>query len=213
MSQIYLSAGIVREQSEGLHNIQADLGSYPALQMAATDLLLRSKKFVEGTFRNMSETYEFLNSAFKNPAETWNLVCFSVEQVFMNEFTSPLACMVANDFTEVEKTRLDTVWTNLNIGSVVDSFLAASFKNHASLNGAQIRFILKMSKSGNNNSELESKITSQSREIETLRTLVEEQSKALEGIKRKLSYVEGRADAACNAADVPQGKGKAKGGK
>ena len=184
--------------------IETELEGSAELRMAAQSLLARSKKFISSVFTFMSEQYETLNSAFKSPAETWNLVCFSVQEVFTNEFNRALACMVARDFTNRRVTMLDAIWTSLNMGTIVDTFLASSFKHHGSLNGSKIQFMLKMAnKGGVDTVDLVKTCKEQTQQIKDLTELVKSQSHDMTAIKSRLNFVESRADAACQAANVP----------
>ena len=185
--------------------ISAEFASHLNLQVIANAMLVKSVRFVRGLMEYMTECYDSLFHTFGSATETWDLVCFSVEQIFLNEFSTPLSAMVERDFTDPRKLAIDVVWTNLRCMSVVDSFNDAGIKNHPSMNGAQIRFVLKQSKSSNTGS-LEAKIQAQNNDIAALKQMITDQNTKINSMQSKVRYVEGRADAACHAAGVrPRG--------
>ena len=73
-------------------------------------------------------SYDTLLGSFGSASETWDLVCFSIEQIFLNEFTSALTSMVEKDFTDPHKLAIDIVRTNLKCMSVVDAFNETGIK-------------------------------------------------------------------------------------
>ena len=196
-------------------SISIEFGGHPPLQVIASGMLRSSTRFVRGLFDYMTECYDSLNASFNSPSETWDLVCFSVEQLFMNEFTAARVGMVEEDFTDPRKLALDVIWSNLKCMSVVDGFNQCGIAKHPSMNGAQIRFVLKMSQT-NNVGTLERKVASQEREIKELKELVSAQATSLSSLEGKIRSVESRADKACEAAGVPssgrRGQGNRGGG-
>ena len=187
--------------------IAAEFGMHLDLQVIASAMLSKSVRFVRGLLDYMTECYDSLFEAFGSATETWDLVCFSVEQIFLNEFNTPLSSMVERDFSDPRKLAINVVWTNLRCMSIVDSFNDAGIKNHPSMNGAQIRFVLKQSRSSNNQ-RLEDKVNAQKTEIATLKQSMEELATKVAAQVNKLRYVEGRSDAACHAAGVATGNGR-----
>ena len=197
--------------------IDSELGRHTELVMIANNVLSKSSHFVESLFLFMSDTYESMVLSFKNQADTWDLVCCSsVEQIFSTQFKGPLSSMVAQDFSDIKRTLLDTIWTTLRISVVVDDFLRIGLKDHHCLVGAANRFMIKQYAKSNNcgtsatsakadsNPLLESlagKIKSQEEEIKSLKRLIT-------GLSTKIKSVESRADQACHAAKVETKKKK-----
>ena len=197
--------------------IDSELGRHTELVMIANNVLSKLSYFVESHFLFMSDTYESMVLSFKNQADTWDLVCSSVEQIFSTQFKGPLASMVAQDFSDVKRTLLDTIWTTLHISVVVDDFLRIGLKYHHCLVGAANCFMIKQyaksnncgtsatsTKSDSSNTLLESlasKIKSQEEEIKSLKRLIT-------GLSTNIKSVESRADQACHAAKVETKKKK-----
>ena len=93
--------------------IDSELGRHTELVMITNNVLSKSSHFVESIFLFISDTYESMVLSFKNQADTWDLVCCSsVEQIFSTQFKGPLSSMVAQDFSDVKRTLLDTIWTS-----------------------------------------------------------------------------------------------------
>ena len=193
-------------------SISIEFSRHPPLQVLASGMLRSSTRFVRGLFDYMTECYESLNSAFNSPSETWDLVCFSVEQLFMNEFTAARVGMVEEDFTDPRKLALDVIWSNLKCMSVVDNFNQCGVAKHPSMNGSQVRFVLKMAQN-NNVGTLERKVSVQEKEIRELKELVTAQAATLSSIEGKMRSVESRADKACEAAGVPSVGRRGQGGR
>ena len=139
------------------------------------------------------ECFEHLNPSFPSSTATWDLVCFSVEEIFMNEFTSARSAMVEKDFTDVRKLAVDVIWVNLRSMGVVDKFNQTGIKNHPSMNGAQIRFVIKQA-GGANSHKLEAAVASHKEKIKTLETTLEETNTMLNAMKRKMQSLESRID-------------------
>ena len=78
--------------------IDSELGCHTKLVMIANNVLSKFSHFVESRFLFMSDTYESMVLFFKNQADTWDLVCWSVEQIFSTQFKGPLSSMVAQNF-------------------------------------------------------------------------------------------------------------------
>ena len=185
--------------------------SHGPVHLLATSMLTKSLRFVRGLFEYMTECYESLQAAFSDSAATWDLVCFSVEQLFFNEFRSARAAMVVEDFSDPRLLAIDVVWATLRRMSVVDAFNKQGIKNHPSMNGAQIRFVLKQSQA-NRNADLAKTVKAQASTLLKLEELIASQGVLIETQRKHLNSVEGRADAACSAAGVGKG-GKKKGDK
>ena len=123
--------------------IDSEIGAHTELVFIANNVLSKSSQFVESLFQFMNDTYESLVLSFKNPADTWNLVCSSAEQIFLSQFKGPLSSIIPQDFTDVKSTLLDTIWTTLCINVVVEDFLRIGLKDHHCLIGAANRFMIK----------------------------------------------------------------------
>ena len=204
-----LSFKFARELDRWEGKLQASIASEfrqdAVLQVLASGMLRESTRFVRNLFDYMTECYESLNPAFNNPAETWDLVCFSVEQLFMNEFTAARISMTEEDFTDTRKLALEVIWSNLKCMSVLESFNRSGISKHPSMNSSQVRFVLRQAKTNNSNG-LEAKVTAQEKEIQELKELVAAQTAAIAAIKGKLQSVESRADKALEAAGAAPGK-------
>ena len=200
--------------------IDSELGLHPELVMIANNVLTKSSHFVESLFLFMSDTYESMFLSFKNQADTWDLVCSSVEQIFSTQFKGPLSAMVAQDFSDVKRTLLDTIWTTLRIGVVVEEFLRIGLKDHHCLVGAANRFMIKQYAKSNRACEptvtvssthdstpllnsLSAKVKAQDEEIKALKKLIT-------GLTTKVKSVESRADQALHAAKGDGGSKKKK---
>lgn len=199
--------GAIRE------HIDERLGECLELRLIATRQLDKCQKFVSNIFSYLSENYERMTSAFDSKADAWDLGCFGVEQIFRNELCGPLLSMKLADFTDARNTLINTMWTNLRLGAIADSFNAVGLHNHPALSAAMIRFIIKQAKVGRKN-DVVSQLREQNATIASLKELVTAQSDKIKDIEGKLSHVESRADKACNAAGLSggDGGGRKKGG-
>ena len=126
--------------------IDSELGRHTELVMIAST----PSHFVESLFLFMSDTYESMVLSFKNQADMWDLVCSSVEQIFSTQFKGPLSSMVAQDFSDIKRSLLDTILTTLRISIVVDDFLRIGLKDHHCLVGVANRFMIKQYAKSNN---------------------------------------------------------------
>ena len=175
--------------------VASEFSDYPTLQIMAASMLAKSTRFVRGLFEYMTECYEHLNPSFPSSTETWDLVCFSVEEIFMNEFTAPRSAMVERDFTDVRKLAVDVIWVNLRSMSVVDDFNQTGIKNHHSMNGAQIRFVIKQAGS-QNRQNMERTIQTQNEKIKSMETKMEDHESQFLALKKKVQSLESRIDKA-----------------
>ena len=194
--------------------ISSELAAFDDLQLLATKMLASSSKFVRSLFEYMTECFEHLNPSFPSATDTWELVCFSVEEVFLNEFAPARSALVERDFNSPQKLALDVIWVNLRGMRVVEEFLQAGIKNHPSMNGAQIRFVIKQA-GANNTIRLEQQVKALKEDNRFLQEQLKEQeekfSKIASAIESKLRSVESRADQAAKAAGVLDKPGKKKG--
>ena len=181
------------------------------LRLVANCHLDKCHKFVTNIFDYMSENYERMTAAFDSKAEAWDLGCFGIEQIFRNELRGPLLSMKLADFTNARSTLLNTVWTNLRLGAIVDSFNSVGLHNHPALSAAMVRFIIKQAKSGRK-SDLGPQVKEQAASVRELKDLVATQAAKLRELEGKLGHVESRADKACNAAGLSDKKRGAGGG-
>ena len=84
-------------------------------------------------------------AAFDSADEAWDLGCFGIHQLILNDFSVPLSCM---RFAENTKdTLVMAVWTNLHIGVIVDKFNETNIINHPAMSTAQVCFIIQQAKS------------------------------------------------------------------
>ena len=204
--------------------IDSEIGSHTELVLIANNVLSKSSQFVESLFQFMSDTYESLVLSFKNPADTWDLVCSSVEQIFLSQFKGPLSSMIAQDFTDVKRTLLDTIWTTLRINVVVEDFLRIGLKDHHCLIGAANRFMIKQyaktsvgtggssgsdSKAGSI-SETNQAVEALSKKVKTQADEIKQLKKLVSDLSSHLKSVESRADQALSASKGEGGKKKKK---
>ena len=204
--------------------IESEIGLHTELVLIANTVLNKSTQFVESIFQFVSDTYESMVLSFKNPADTWwDLVCSSVEQIFSSQFKGPLSSMVVQDFTNVKRTLLDTIWTTLRINVVVEDFLRVGLKDHHCLVGAANRFMIKQYAKSSSSSPATSPATASSMSNETKQAVeavskkVKTQAEEIKQLKKlvselssQLKSVESRTDQALNAVRADQGKKKKK---
>ena len=204
--------------------IDSEIGAHTELVLIANNVLSKSSQFVESLFQFMSDTYESLVLSFKNPADTWDLVCSSVEQIFLSQFKGPLSSMIAQDFTDVKRTLLDTIWTTLRINVVVEDFLRIGLKDHHCLIGAANRFMIKQfAKSsggtggssgsdpkGGSINETNQAVEALSKKVKTQADEIKQLKKLVSDLSSHLKSVESRADQALSASKGEGGKKKKK---
>ena len=66
------------------------LGNSAQMQLLAMNLLSKCKKVVIDIFDFMADTYTCMMAAFDSSADAWDLGCFGIQQLFLNDFSVPL---------------------------------------------------------------------------------------------------------------------------
>jgi len=186
-SRLNAELDVVEKKLSG--DISNTLRGHPELKAIATKMVHLSIKFVRELFSYMDDAYIELNAAFKSSSETWDLVCFSVEQIFRNEFMAARSGMSTIDLKadNQRETAANVFWVNLLTLQVAEDFMRVGIKNHPAMSASHIRFVLTQTRKGGVG-ELEAKVKALEAKVETL--------------LKKFSHVESQADKACVAAGV-----------
>ena len=183
-------------------HIRDSLRSSAVLQLAAMEQLAKCKRVVTSVFDFMGDNYTRMMAAFDSTDEAWDLGCFGIHQLFLNEFSVPLSCMRFADFSNAKDTLVTAVWTNLRIGAIVDKFNETGIINHPAMSAAQVRFIIQQAKSSRA-TKASSEVSSLKEHIQSLQETVKKQGVLLNQLSGKVSQVESRADRACSALNLP----------
>ena len=197
--------------------IESKIGAYTELVLIANNVLSKSQ-FAESLFQFMSDTCESLVLSFKNPADTWDLICSSVEQIFFSQFKGPLSSMIAQDFTDAKRSLFDTIWTTLRINVGVEILENSWIETHHCLIGAADRFMIKQyAKSSGGTAtasgsaptagfinETNQAVESLSKKVKMQADEIKQLKKLVSDLSSHLKSVESRADQA------PKAEGKKK---
>ena len=169
------------------------------------------QRVVEEIFNFMGDNYTRLMAAFDSSKDAWDLGCFSIQQLFMNDFSVPLPCMKFVDFSNAQSMLVTAVWANLRLGAMVDKFNETGLQNHPAMSAAQVWFIIQQAKMSRS-SKVNSDVDLLKDQVKVLQDTVKKQEALLNQHTGKLLQVESRADKACAALDTT-GPGKKRGGK
>ena len=183
-------------------HIRDTLGNSAQMQLIAMNLLSKCKRVVIEVFDFMADNYTRMMAAFDSSADAWDLGCFGIQQLFLNDFSVPLSCMKFADFSNARNTLVTAIWTNLRIGTIVDKFNETGIQNHPAMSAAQVRFIIQQAKA-TRSSKVSSEVDSLKDQVKTLQDTVKRLEATLNQHSGKISQVESRADKACSALDIP----------
>ena len=150
--------------------------------------------------------------AFDSASNAWDLGCFGITQLFLNNFSVPLACMKFVDFSVTRSTLVTALWTNLRIGVIADAFNETRIQNHSARIAAQVRFIIQQAKATKKSGSA-GDIESLKTQVKSLQELIWKQEAQLEQHSGKLVQIESRADHACAALELPLDSKKQRGKK
>ena len=140
-------------------------------------------------------------AAFDSTDGAWDLGCFGVHQLFLNDFSVPLSCMRFANFSNAKDTLVTAVWTNLRIGAIVDKFNETGIVNHPAMSAAQVRFIIQQAKSSKS-SKGANDVSFLKEQIKVLQETVKKLEGLLNQLSGKVFQVESRADRACSALNL-----------
>lgn len=182
-------------------HIRDTLGNSAQMQLIAMNLLSKCKKVVIEIFDFMADNYTRMMAAFDSSADAWDLGCFGIQQLFLNDFSVPLSCMKFADFSNARNTLVTAIWTNLRIGAIVDKFNETGIQNHPAMSAAQVRFIIQQAKA-TRSSKVNSEVDSLKEQVKSLQDTVRKLETTLSQHSGKISQVESRADKACAALDI-----------
>ena len=183
-------------------HIRDTLGNSAQMQLIAMNLLSKCKKVVIEIFDFMADNYTRMMAAFDSSTDALDLGCFRIQQLFLNDFSVPLACVKFADFSNARNTLVTAIWTNLRIRAIVDKFNETGIQNHPAMSAAQVRFIIQQAKV-TRTSKVSREVDSLRDQVKTLQDTVKRLEATLNQHSGKLSQVESRADKACSALDVP----------
>ena len=150
--------------------------------------------------------------AFGLSSDAWDLGCFGITQLFLNDFSVPLACMKFVDFSVARSTLVIALWTNLRICMIVDAFNETGIQNHPVMSVSQVSFIIQQAKSSKK-SNSRNDVESLKAQVKSLQELVQKQEAQLEQHGGKLVQIESRADRTCAALELPLDSKKQRGRK
>ena len=77
----------VRVEKYITHANEVKLNIFPTLQYIDTQILGECINVLREIFEYMTECYRSLHEAFVSDHETWELVCYRMEDIFVNDFT------------------------------------------------------------------------------------------------------------------------------
>ena len=183
-------------------HIRDSLRGSAILQLAAMEQLAKCKRVVVAIFDFLGDNYTRMMAAFDSTDEAWDLGCFGIHQLFLNDFSVPLSCMRFADFSNAKDTLVTAVWANLRIGAIVDKFNETGILNHPAMSAAQVRFIIQQAKSSRS-TKAASDVSVLKDQIKILQDTVKKQEGLLNQLTGKVSQVESRADRACSALNLP----------
>ena len=183
-------------------HIRDSLRGSAVLQLAAMEQLAKCKRVVVAIFDFLGDNYTRMMAAFDSTDEAWDLGCFGIHQLFLNDFSVPLSCMRFADFLNAKDTLVTAVWANLRIGAIVDKFNETGIINHPAMSAAQVRFIIQQAKSSKS-TKAASDVNALKDQIKVLQETVRKQETLLSQLSGKVSQVESRADRACSALNLP----------
>ena len=183
-------------------HIRDSLRGSAILQLAAMEQLAKCKRVVTSIFDFLGDNYTRMMAAFDSTDEAWDLGCFGIHQLFLNDFSVPLSCMRFADFSNAKDTLVTAVWANLRIGAIVDKFNETGIINHPAMSAAQVRFIIQQAKSAKS-TKAANDVNVLKEQVKTLQDMVKKQEGLLSQLTGKVSQVESRADRACSALNLP----------
>ena len=88
----------------------------PEAKALATLMLLHTADFVRATFQYISDTYYELIPVFANEVETWDFVCYCVEQILTTEFSGARAQASGLEFRDSNLSKR-MLWVSMSYGS------------------------------------------------------------------------------------------------
>ena len=174
----------------------------PTLQLIAQEQLSKCKQVVLECLEFLGDNYTRMMDAFDLASDAWDLGCFGITQLFLNDFSVPLACIYFVDFSVARSTLVIVLWTNLRIGIIADTFNKNGIQNHLAMSTVQVRFIIQQAKSSKKSSSA-ADVESLKVQIKSLQELVRKQETMLEHHRGKLEQIESRADLACATLELP----------
>ena len=146
----------------------------------ASQMLLRSADFMRANFQYISDTYYKLIPVFADATETWDFVCYCMEQILTTEFGDARSQASGLDFRNPNSS-IRMVWVSMRIVMVQESFMEVGIVNHASLSGAYCRFLIH---------------NSQNAEVTRLKTKVERYDAQFTKMNQVIEELKGRVKSA-----------------
>ena len=171
------------------------------LQLIAQEQLSKCKLVVLECLEFLGDNYAQMMDAFDSASDAWDLGCFGITQLFLKDFSVPLACMKFVDFSVARLTLVTALWTNLRIGVIADAFNETGIQNHLATSAAQVRFIIQQAKWAKKSGSAD-KIKSLKAQVKSLHEVVRKLEAQLDRHSGKLVQIESRADLACAALEM-----------
>ena len=163
----------------------------PEVKALATLMLLRTADFVRATFQYISDTYYELIPVFANEVETWDFVCYCVEQILTTEFSDARAQASGLDFRDSNLSKR-MLWVSMRVVMVQEGFMEVGLANHSSLSGAYCRFLIRNSQN--------SEVTKLKSKVERYDNQFAKMNQVIEELKSRVKAAESTADRAWSKA-------------
>ena len=163
----------------------------PEVKALATLMLLRTADFVRATFQYISDTYYELIPVFANEVETWDFVCYCVEQILTTEFSDARAQASGLDFRDSNLSKR-MLWVSMRVVMVQEGFMEVGLANHSSLSGAYCRFLIRNSQN--------SEVTKLKSKVERYDSQFAKMNQVIEELKSRVKAAESTADRAWSKA-------------
>ena len=157
----------------------------PEVKSLASMMLLRTADFIRANFQYIGDTYYELIPVFENSDQTWDFVCYCVEQILTTEFSDARAMASGLDFRDPNLSKR-MMWVSMRIVMVQEKFMEVGIANHSSLSGAYCRFLIK---------------NSQNAEVAALKTKVEKYDSQFAKMNQVIDELRSRVKSAESTAD------------
>ena len=193
-------------------HIRDTLHTSATLQLIAQEQLSKCKRVVLECLEFLGDNYIRIMDAFDSASDAWDLGCFGITQLFLNDFSVSLACMKFVDFSVARLMLVTALWTNLRIGVIANAFNETGIQNHPAMSAAQVRFIIQQAKSAKKRRSA-GEIENLKAQVKSLQELIRKQETQLEQHNGKLVQIKSRADCACAALELPLDSKKQRGKK
>ena len=161
----------------------------------ATKMLSKSLEFITAVNTYITDTYKEVLQSSGDPAIAWDLVTFIVQQMFKEEFHVVRAGVRGGiDPARPKLTALRIMWATFRTMEVVESFLRLGIKNHPSVSGSYVRFMVTNSQAAEVRS-LVTKVLNFEKDFKTLKA-------DYASLEKKLVTVQSQADKALSVANA-----------